>query len=78
MLLVTGKGPTWKNVVAAAGTGAPAAAEAKGKIQYIVRLQIEPNSPQLPSPSIPKLALVANKRRPLVYLIPKVPLIGCS
>ncbi|MFM8654462.1 MAG: hypothetical protein ACKODZ_07015 [Verrucomicrobiota bacterium] len=39
MLLVTGKGPIWKKVVAAGGTGGAPAAAAKGKNANIVALQ---------------------------------------
>jgi hypothetical protein len=38
MLLVTGSGPIWKKVVAAAGTGGPLEA-ARGKNANIVALQ---------------------------------------
>jgi hypothetical protein len=62
MLLVTGSGPIWKKVVAAAGTGAPELAEAKGKIQNMFSFPIQPISILVPSPSNPNPSLVVNNR----------------
>jgi hypothetical protein len=51
MLLVTGSEPIWKKVVAAAGTGAPPEAEAKGKNQGTMSIPIQPKQTPLPSGS---------------------------